>query len=207
MEQEIKMLKRNNKILMGILIIFILLCIGLGVNFVFKNDNNIDDSSNQNINKTNNDNIVKEVSVTNNDQLTIKEANISIIVPKIVNGGTNSEKINEEIENFVNSDVSKNLDMVLSVKVGYSYVIINDVIAIDINVLYGSWPGSGSNDKHYNIFYHINNDEKLDASDAARIMQIKDLGGASSYDDLNTCTDFIINDNTITIKYYGEECI
>ena len=80
-------------------------------------------------------------------------------------------------------------------------------IAIDINVLYGSWPGSGSNDKHYNIFYHINNDEKLDASDAARIMQIKDLGGASSYDDLNTCTDFIINDNTITIKYYGEECI
>ena len=192
---------------MIILIIFILLCIWLGVNFVFKNDNNIDDSSNQNINKTNNDNIVKEVSVTNNDQLTIKETNISIIVPKIVNGGANSEKINEEIENFVNSDVSKNLDMVLSVKVGYSYVIINDVIAIDINVLYGSWPGSGSNDKHYNIFYHINNDEKLDASDAARIMQIKDLGGAPSYDDLNTCTDFIINDNTITIKYYGEECI
>ena len=188
---------------MIIIIIFILLCIWLGVNFVFKNDNNIDDSSNQDINN----NIVKEVSVTNNDQLTIEEANISIIVPKIVNGGTNSEKINEEIENFVNSDVSKNLDMVLSVKVGYSYVIINDVIAIDINVLYGSWPGSGSNDKHYNIFYHINNDEKLDASDAARIMQIKDLGGASSYDDLNTCTDFIINDNTITIKYYGEECI
>ncbi len=192
---------------MIILIIFILLCIWLGVNFVFKNDNNIDDSSNQNINKTNNDNIVKEVSVTNNDQLTIKETNISIIVPKIVNGGANSDKINEEIENFVNNNVSKNLDMVLSVKVGYSYVIINDVIAIDINVLYGSWPGSGSNDKHYNIFYHINNDEKLDASDAARIMQIKDLGGASSYDDLNTCTDFIINDNTITIKYYGEECI
>lgn len=207
MEQEIKMLKRNNRILMVIIIIFILLCVGLGVYFIFKNDNNIDDSSNQNINKTNNDNIVKEVSVTNNDQLTIEEANISIIVPKIVNGGTNSEKINEEIENFVNSDVSKNLDMVLSVKVGYSYVIINDIIAIDINVLYGSWPGSGSNDKHYNIFYHINNDEKLDASDAARIMQIKDLGGASSYDDLNTCTDFIINDNTITIKYYGEECI
>lgn len=203
MEQEIKMLKRNNRILMVIIIIFILLCVGLGVYFIFKNDNNIDDSSNQDINN----NIVKEVSVTNNDQLTIEEANISIIVPKIVNGGTNSEKINEEIENFVNSDVSKNLDMVLSVKVGYSYVIINDVIAIDINVLYGSWPGSGSNDKHYNIFYHINNDEKLDASDAARIMQIKDLGGASSYDDLNTCTDFIINDNTITIKYYGEECI
>lgn len=203
MEQEIKMLKRNNRILMVIIIIFILLCVGLGVYFIFKNDNNMDDSSNQDINN----NIVKEVSVTNNDQLTIEEANISIIVPKIVNGGTNSDKINEEIENFVNSDVSKNLDMVLSVKVGYSYVIINDVIAIDINVLYGSWPGSGSNDKHYNIFYHINNDEKLDASDAARIMQIKDLGGASSYDDLNTCTDFIINDNTITIKYYGEECI
>ena len=179
----------------------------MGVNFVFKNDNNIDDSSNQNINKTNNDNIVKEVSVTDNDQLTIKETNISIIVPKIVNGGANSDKINEEIENFVNNNVSKNLNMVLLVKVDYSYVKINDVIAIDINVLYGSWPGSGSNDKHYNIFYHINNDEKLDASDAARIMQIKDLGGASSYDDLNTCTDFIINDNTITIKYYGEECI
>ena len=64
MEQEIKMLKRNNKILMGILIIFILLCIGLGVNFVFKNDNNKDDSSNQNINKTNNDNIVKEVIIS-----------------------------------------------------------------------------------------------------------------------------------------------
>ena len=205
MEQEIKMLKRNNKILMGILIIFILLCIGLGVYFLFKNDNNIDDSSNQNINK--NDNIVKEVSVTNNDQLTIKETNISIIVPKIVNGGANSDKINEEIENFINNNVSKNLDMVLSVKVNYSYVKINDVIAIDINVLYGRWPGSGSNDKHYNIFYHVNNDEKLDASNAARIMQIKDLGGASSYDDLNTCTDFIINDNTITIKYYGEECI
>ena len=44
MEQEIKMLKRNNKILMGILIIFILLCIGLGVYFLFiisKPSNNI----------------------------------------------------------------------------------------------------------------------------------------------------------------------
>ena len=44
MEQEIKMLKRNNKILMGILIIFILLCIGLGVYFLFiisKLSNNI----------------------------------------------------------------------------------------------------------------------------------------------------------------------
>ena len=48
MEQEIKMLKRNNKILMGILIIFILLCIGLGVYYVFL------DNSTDNVTKNNN---------------------------------------------------------------------------------------------------------------------------------------------------------
>lgn len=63
MEQEIKMLKRNNKILMVILIIFILLCIGLGVYYVFlDNNNNTGNVTENNNTKCNCDNSKEKVN-------------------------------------------------------------------------------------------------------------------------------------------------
>lgn len=206
MEQEIKMLKRNNKILMGILIIFILLCIGLGVYFLFKNDNNIDDSSNQNINKNNNDvKVIEILNYSDNKQFGGKELKISYRIPYITSVKNNALLINNKImQDFIllnnygglmaNPDIDR-----YNVDVSYASIIKNNIVVIERKITF-----EGEIARNY-YFYDISNDKILEAKDAVKILEIKDLKTAKSYDELY-CATFDITSSDITIREVNYPC-
>ena len=136
-------------------------------------------------------------------------------LPKIVNGTLDAEKLNKKML----ADASKNVADAVKCReelypcfgegltTSYEYLIKNNVLAIYI---YESTPsgnigvGTSGNGLDKSIyFYNIKTGKIIDKiSEAARLMEIKDLGEVKNYSDLDNCgtIDYSIKNGVLSIN-------
>lgn len=105
---------------------------------------------------------------------------IKIIIPKIVGGGNNAEKLNKNMLDDVISkiilpiedcDTSENPKgcengYVADINVKYKSLIKNDVVNILVIVQLNPWNASGDGTFEYNYFYDIKNDKIITATES-----------------------------------------
>lgn len=105
---------------------------------------------------------------------------IKIVIPKIIGGGDNSEKLNKKILDNVVSKIILPIEecdtdqnpkgcengSVADINVKYKSLIKNDTVSILVEVELYPWNASGDGKFEYNYFYDIKNDKILTATDA-----------------------------------------
>ena len=223
---------KKNKSFGGILAVFVILTLLLGGYIIYdkimtKPENNVVEHNNSN--ETAKENQNSQTPVSSNTISVLDAVNYTdsyyklfkVKLPKIV--GTNSQiisKLNDTILNevlprtyghAVCHAVMGNDCMNKGSTVDYNYIIKNNIVAIYIysSVPDGAkaMPASGGGLFHYNYFYDITNDKTLSLGEAAEKMNITDIGGASTYNDLNNvCSSMIIKGNTIIVDYMEGGC-
>ncbi len=94
---------------------------------------------------------------------------VKIVLPKIVNGGTNAEELNKTILSDTLSKAYRNLVRNINdeansqtLNTSYSYIEKDGVIMISILVHFNPWPASGSGHFYYYYFYDTKADKILD---------------------------------------------
>lgn len=215
--------KRKNTGLIILIVILSLLVIILGgviiydkvltTNLNIEPENKVDNNEETNVNY----NISVEDSVNYIDSYYKK---FSVKLPKIIG---ETDKINEINTKILNDILPRTYDYPIcytenpdycvdkGTSVDYKYIIKDDILIIYIyaSVPEGGHavPASGDGLIHKNYFYDIKNDSLLTLSEAAEKLNITDLDGANSYDDLiDNCSWMRIEDDELSI-YYNAGCI
>lgn len=179
--------KRVNVIL--IILLVVLLCVACGFGYMWYKTKNVScpkcedasaskDDSGEVVNKK-----IEVVDAAN----TISEYfgtdsgnKIKIVIPKIVGGGDNAEKLNKNMLDDVISkiilpiedcDTSENPKgcengYVADINVKYKSLIKNDIVNILIIVQLNPWNASGDGTFEYNYFYDIKNDKIITATES-----------------------------------------
>ena len=183
-------------------LVVILLIISMGSLAYIIYDKVVTKDNNQKPDNTGNNTTVvnKEVKVETATEYEYKnnDAVFKVKLPKIVNGGEASQilnkKILDEILKHVPSDVLCNETMSPCFNKGltttYEYLVKNDVVALYIYTVLPEGgkgaPASGNGLYNDIYFYNIKTDKIIEKySEAARLMEVQDLGLAKDYDDLD----------------------
>ncbi len=222
---------QNNKTLVGVLVLFIILTLAFGgyivYNKVIAKPNSIVAEQNNNTENRDNQN---EIKTDTSDSISILDAvnytdsyyNLfKVKLPKIT--GVDSKTITELNETILNEVLPRTYAHAIchaeaeddcmnkGSTVNYSYAIKNNIVAIYIysSVPNGAnaMPASGDGLFYYNYFYDILNDKTLNLGDATEKMGITDIDGANTYNDLNNvCSSMIIKGDAITVDYMEGGC-
>lgn len=152
---------------------------------------------------------------------TAKESLFKITLPKIVNGKGNAEILNSKMLEESSKSITNATICAVQLSdycykdgltVNYEYLIKNDIIAIYIYSTTpnnsSNFPGSSNGTFKYIYFYNYKTDTIIDKySEIAKIFNLKDIGTAKNYEELDTsCIDFSITNNDLIIKAQ-DQCV
>lgn len=225
------MKKLNNKgnafFTILLLIISISSIIYIGYDKFYKKSDSVDSNiTNNNIsNSTDNISVMTAVEYEYSPKAifdkTVKDSLFKITLPKIVNGKGNAEILNSKmLEESSKSITNATICSVQSsdycfkdgLTVNYEYINKNNILAIYI---YSTTPNtsnnfsdSGDGTFKYIYFYNYKTDSIIyKYSEIAKIFNLKDIGTAKNYEELDTsCIDFSITNNNLIIKAQ-EQCV
>ena len=206
-------------------LVVILLIISMGSLAYIIYDKVVTKDNNQKPDNTGNNTTVvnKEVKIETATEYEYKnnDAVFKVKLPKIVNGGEASQILNKKILDEVlvratratlcNVEVTSCFNKGLTTT--YEYLVKNDVVALYIYTVLPEGgkgqPASGNGLYKYIYFYNIKTDKIIEKySEAARLMEVQDLGIAKNYDDLDNygCIDYSITNGTLKLVA-EEQCV
>lgn len=173
--------KKNVNIVLIILLI-ISLCAAGGFGYMWYKGKNVscpkcedkvfDDKSNDKVN------VVDAVNTISQYFGTDSRNKIKIVIPKIIGGGDNSEKLNKKILDNVISSIMRPIEAytpgkerlengdVANINVKYKSLVKNDIVSILIIIELDPWNASGGGIFQYNYFYDVKNDKIITATEA-----------------------------------------
>jgi len=197
--------KKNDMGFIWIIIILIVLVLVL-VGYIIYDKSMIGNklTITENQNDKGNNKEVEVVDAANFTSTYYLDDTIKFVLPKIINGGKNSEKLNKIIldtvlsNNVIPNSSDEESEYPKSIKTEYSYRKIGDILIIDVQASKKPWNASGTGDSSYIFYYHISDDKILNEYDVLIY---------SGYDE-NEILDKVRNsysDNTYCD--YGEENI
>ncbi len=175
------------------------------------NDNNgVDDKSNDKVN------VVDAVSTTSDYFVTESGNKIKIVIPKIIGGGDNSEKLNKKILDNVVSRIILPIEecntdenpkgcengSVADINVKYKSLVKNDIVSILVIIELYPWNASGDGKFKYNYFYDIKNDKIITATDA---LEKNGYTNDKYLKEITECHDYDYNKVKCTIDYIKKE--
>ncbi len=187
-------MKLNNRGKVGIIILIVILAIGfLGCAGYIVYDKVIkkEEPKTEEVKKTEDTTTAeKEIVVKTKEERTLAVGNVErkIIIPELLIDGEEITTFNEKLDTEITNNMSKMQELSINAKEEYSYIIKNGVAFIYVNIAYDTWPASGDGKFNLNFFYDVDNNKELTLAEAAKAMEIKDLGGLQSYDELSTLT-------------------
>lgn len=144
------------------------------------------------------------------DKEVVTNGNVVINIPKLVNGTSVTDELNETIKKDVIQEIGKTNDLI---NVRIASVTEKDIVIIDIET--EAWETNRDSSilyetnyfKHYNYFYDIKNDKIIMAKDALKKIFNSDneLGqyGSLTFEDVNNANEVCVklNDNGINEVY------
>lgn len=176
--------KKNVNIVLIILLIIALCAVG-GFGYMWYKGKNVscpkcedkvfDDKSNDKVN------VVDAVNTISKYFVTDSRNKIKIVIPKIIGGGDNSEKLNKKILDDIISIIMRPIDGecntdenhigcesgdIADINVKYKSLVKNDIVSILVIVELYPWVASGDGIFEYNYFYDVKNDKIITATEA-----------------------------------------
>lgn len=171
--------KKSNKGLFWLNIILIVFVVGLA-GFIIYDKVLSETNEEPNVEENNEKNEVEVVEAANFVSQYYGDNTISFILPKIINGGENAEKLNKVIldtvlsANILPNGSNETTGYPERINVNYSHKKIDNVLIIYATSSQKPHNGSGTGDYNYDFYYDMKNDQIIDVFEAFKIMGLND---------------------------------